>query len=151
MVDPSQDPSGRVGLVIPARGGEVTHREIRTSFDRLTGNPTVKKKFLKIVRKILGDLGMSVVGPLPFRILEIMWQYFGEEHFSAHGRACWCRLCRSIGPARFSFLQSLCDGVVHYLWQVPLHVAKALFVPAPLRTAHFVFKEVLRWFEAVMG
>jgi len=93
------------------------------------------------------DLGLSLVGPLPTRVLEIMWEYFGEEHFSAHGRACWCRLCRSVGPARFSFVQSIGDMLANYFVSYKWLVCAIfrLIAPAPLRTAKFVANKLWKW------
>lgn len=158
MVDPNQDPSGQVGLVMrsdPPAGdsSEIQVKHVwRSRFDNLVRNPRVKKKFLGICRGILSDLGISLVGPLPFRALEIMWQYFGEEHFSAHGRACWCQLCRSIGPYRVSFLQAIGDSLYNFFvsWKFALNAIFGLIAPAPLKMAKFVTNKLWKWLKVML-
>jgi len=154
MVDPQQDPVGQAGLSmqsdLPASNG----REIHMSrFSRLVGNPRYRKKFLRICRGILADLGLSLVGPLPMRALEIMWEFFGEEHFSAHGRACWCRLCRSVGPARLSFLQAISGSLYDFFvsWKYALSAIFGLIAPAPLRMAKFVANKLWKWLKIVLS
>lgn len=120
-----------------------------TRFDRLVGNAKTKKKFLRICRALVEDLGMSVVGPLPFKILESMWYYFGEEHFAPHGRRCWCALCRSRGLAHSSFLERVGDVVYQYLVKMPLHVARSIVYPVPLKTARFVANKLWKWFNVL--
>lgn len=117
----------------------------------LVGSASVRKRFVRVVRKLLCDLGISVVGPVPFMILVKMWAHFGEEHFSVHGRKCWCLLCRSTGPVRFSFLADLSDSLVTYLVKMPFYAVKALIVPAPLRTAYFVSNKVWQWYKVLFG
>jgi len=156
-VDPNKVPSGQDGLVIrsdpsSSNGTEIPRSILRTRMDRLVRNPKVKKKFVKLCRAILMDLGISLVGPLPIRALEIMWQYFGEEHFSAHGRMCWCRLCRSVGPSRLSFLQAVGDSLVNFFvsWKFPLNAIFRLIAPAPLKMARFVANKLWRWLKIVL-
>lgn len=158
LVDPNQDLAGQAGLAIRSdpvisNGQEIIRPKFRTKLDELVGNPKFKKKFIKICRGILGDLGLTLVGPLPMRALEIMWQYFGEEHFSAHGRACWCRLCRSIGPARVSFLQSLGDSLYDFFigWKFAVNAIFGLIAPAPLKMARFVANKLWKWLKIVLS
>lgn len=155
-VDPSQNSAGQAESATPSDGlvsnsGEIKDRSDGRSLLAMVGTPGVRKKFLKVSRTLLQDLGLSLVGPLPLRALEIMWQYFGEEHFSAHGRACWCRLCRSVGPARFSFLQGIGDMLFDYFVSFK-SVACAIFsliAPAPLRMAKFVANKLWKWFNVI--
>lgn len=150
LVDPNQDPAGQAGLVIPGDGIVRKDKEIKVSqMTRLVGNPKYRKRFVKICRGILQDLGLSLVGPLPMRALEIMWQYFGEEHFSAHGSACWCQLCRSIGPYRVSFLQAIGDSLYNFFvsWKYAANVVFSLIAPAPLKMAKFVTNQLWKWFK----
>jgi len=170
LVDPNQDLVGQARQLIrsdPASGntGEI-QGDVRvrrpgldsglaasgprlSRFSRLVGNPKYRKKFLKVCRGILQDLGLSLVGPLPMRALEIMWAYFGEEHFSAHGRACWCQLCRSIGPARISFLQAIGDSLYNFFvsWGFALNATFSLIAPAPLKMAKFVANKLWKWYK----
>jgi hypothetical protein len=157
-VDLNEDLSGQVGLLIrgdptpvmDVKSGAVK-RMVRSKFDELVGNPKVKKKFLRICRGILGDLGIALVGPLPFRALEIMWEYFGEEHFSVHGSACWCRMCRSSGPARISFLQAIGGSLYDYFVgsKFVLSAIFGLIAPAPLRMAKFVANKLWKWLRII--
>lgn len=112
-------------------------------------DPKVRKKFFKICHRLLRDLGLSLVGPIPVMILQKMWDHFGEEHFNTHGRGCWCRLCRSTGTAQLSFLSDVWDSVVTYLVKMPLYALKHTLVPAPLRAAHFVANKVWQWYKVL--
>lgn len=170
LVDPSQVPAGQAGQPTqsdlhdsngieiqgcvrvrrPGLDPGLAARAPRLSrFSRLVGNPKIRKKFLKVCRGIIQDLGLSLVGPLPMRALEIMWVYFGEEHFSVHGSACWCRLCRSIGPARVSFLQAIGDSLYSFFvsWKFAANVIFSLIAPAPLRMAKGVSNQLWKWFK----
>jgi hypothetical protein len=152
-VDLQQD---SLGQIEPLTHCEVPDRKVErnlSAFQRLVGNPRVRKKFVKICRGVLSDLGVALVGPVPFRLLEIMWEYFGEEHFSAHGRACWCQLCRSVGPARFSFLQSIGDSLYSYFvsWKFAVNATFGLIAPAPLRMAKFVANKLWKWLKIVLS
>jgi len=117
----------------------------------LTGTMSAARKFLRICRGLFGELGMQLVGPLPRSIVFLFWESFGEEHFAPHGRACWCRLCRSDGPARFTFLEALWDVVSSYLLKMPLHALYRLIVPVPLKTAIFILKKVRNWWRLLFG
>jgi hypothetical protein len=163
LVDPHQDPAGQAGLLIrgDTAGGNAcdilgAERRKRTWFrlryQALVGDAKVRKKFVRIMRGILSDLGVALVGPVPFRILEIMWEYFGEEHFSAHSRACWCRLCRSVGPSRLSFLQAIGDSLYNYFvsWKFAVNATFGLIAPAPLRMAKFVANKFWKWLKVVL-
>jgi len=123
--------------------------QVKTKFDLLVGNPKVKKKFLKITRGVFSELGISLVGPVPFRALEIMWVHFGEEHFAPHGRTCWCRLCRSVGPTRFTFLAQLGDMVATYLVKMPLYAIKSWVLPLPLKSAWFCATKLWKWLKII--
>lgn len=147
-VDPDSD--SVAGLSFPCGRPHVSNDvKIQSRFARLVGDAKHRKLFLKICRGILSDLGISLVGPLPFRCLEIMWEYFGEEHFSGHGRACWCRLCRSVGPARFTFVQAIGDSVLQFFvnWKTIPSVIFGIIAPAPLRTAKFVANKLWKWLK----
>jgi len=151
-VVPSQD--AVAGLRYPCRRlppeqsvEKSSRARVKTKFDLLVGDPKVKKKFLKITRGVFSELGITLVGPVPFRALEIMWVHFGEEHFAPHGRTCWCRLCRSVGPARFNFLAQLGDMVVDYLVKMPLYAIKSWVLPLPLRAAEFVANKLWKWLK----
>jgi len=152
-VDPHQDLVGQAGLVIRSDPASSNVREIQVSrFSRLVGNPKYRKKFLKICRGVFMDLGLSLVGPLPMRALEIMWQYFGEEHFASHGRVCWCRLCRSVGPARLSFLVAISDSLCDFFvsWKYVLSATFGLLAPAPLKMAKFVANKLWKWLKILL-
>jgi len=152
-VDPHQDPAGQAGLSMRSDPPLINQREIQSFVVRWYGNARFRKKFVRICRGILSDLGISLVGPLPWRALEIMWEHFGEEHFSAHSRACWCRLCRSVGPARFSFLQGLGESLYDYFvsFESIAAVIFSLIAPAPLRMAKFVTGKLWKWLKILLG
>jgi len=117
----------------------------------MTGSVGRSRRFLRICRGVFADIGIGLVGPLPLSLVAMLWAYFGEEHFSPHGRACWCRLCRSVGPARFTFLEGMWDVVSSYLLKMPLHALYALIVPVPLKTAIFILKKVRQWWVRLLG
>jgi len=146
-VDPQKDLAGQAGLVIRSDPTAVRAEKFKSRFSVLVGNPNHRKKFLKICRGILGDLGLSLVGPLPMRALEIMWQYFGEAHFSVHGTACWCRLCRSVGPSRMLFVQAIGDALYEFFvtWKFAVNTIFGLIAPSPLRMAKFVSNKLWKW------
>jgi len=150
-VHPAQDLVARPGLSYPQ--GSRPKGRVTSRFDLLVGDHRVKKRFLKICRGVLEDLGIMLVGPLPFRALVIMWEYFGEEHFSAHGSACWCRMCRSVGPSRLGFLQSLSEMLYNYFvnWKSAASAAFGLIAPAPLKMAKFVANKLWRWLKILFG
>lgn len=148
-VDPQKDTAG--GLCAPRVVKPKAVRPLNSKVAAWARDPRVRKKFVKIVRKLFFDLGLNVVGPVPVMILEKMWSHFGEEHFSPHGAACWCVLCRSIGPARMSFLQDIWDSLVVYLRKMPLKVLMSMIVPVPLKTAHFVANKVWQWYKVLFS
>lgn len=151
LVDPRQD--SVAGLSFPCGVNRSLVTGNTSSLTLLVRDPRVRKKFVKICRGVLGDLGISLVGPLPYRALEIMWEHFGEEHFSLHSRACWCSLCRSVGPARFSFLTSLGVSLYNFFvsWKSIEGAIFRVIVPAPLRTARFVANKLWKWLKIIFG
>lgn len=146
-VDPRKDAAGGLRALRAVKPKAV--RPLNSKVAAWARDPRLRKRFVKVVRKLLSDLGMRFVGPVPVMILEKMWSHFGEEHFSPHGAACWCVLCRSKGPARMSFLQDVWDSVVTYLVKMPLRVLMSMIVPVPLKTAHFVANKVWQWFKVL--
>jgi len=151
-VDPQEDPPGQGGLSMRCEPPPSNGRTFQSEFSRLVGDARVRKKFVRICRGALADLGIAVVGPIPYRALEIMWEYFGEEHFSVHGRACWCRLCRSVGPARFSFVQGIGEALYDYVVSLKTIALAAfgLIAPAPLRMAKFVAGKLWKWLKILL-
>lgn len=150
-VDPHQDPSGQAGPSVrrePPTGnsGDVSR------FALLVRDARVRKKFVRVCRGVLADLGIALVGPLPYRALEIMWMHFGEEHFSAHGRLCWCRLCRTDGIAQRSFLQSIGEALYDYFvsWKYVALATFGLIAPAPLKMAKFVATKLWKWLKILL-
>lgn len=157
-----QDPVCAAGppaevILHPVRDGVVRAalRPLSVPFLRelslMTGSVGRSRRFLKICRGLFSDIGIGLAGPLPIALVQLLWVHFGEEHFSPHGRRCWCRMCRSVGPARLSFLEGMWDVVSTFLVKMPLHALYALIVPVPLKSAIFILKKVRQWWLRFFG
>jgi hypothetical protein len=144
------------GIALPSRpdgvqvGLETSSRVVRRSkLDELVGlakpNAAAKKRLLRVSREILNTLGVAVVGRIPMRVLEIIWEHVGERVIAPHGMACWCQQCRSHAAVHRSLLSRTGDAVLYYLQQMPLRVTLKWLVLAPIRTAQFVSNKLWRW------
>lgn len=164
-VDPQEDLSGQGKHFQPREGGLSNEPEMKAGVERkrlayadfldpfgvFISNGVRYEKLRHAVSMACVEVGIKFIGPVPIRILQITWEHFGEELFSEHGRACWCRSCRSIGPARHSFVQRLGGEWWAYLVKMPIHVIKSLVVPAPLRMAWFVANKLWKWLNIIYG
>lgn len=143
------------GLAYP--GGEnppeVTQRKLKqrpvSKLVGLCGNAVRSKKFVKALRRLLADLGVALVGPLPYALLERVWDRFGVELISPHGAACWCVLCKSSRVAHMPFLVDLADTLVTYLVKMPVRAVLGILLPAPLKTAKFVSNKLWQWLKVL--
>lgn len=138
------------GLSAPSGGNlnPVKDRKF-TKIQKLCGNAKRSKLFVRALRRVLADLGIALVGPLPFALLERLWVLFGEGLVAPHGVGCWCVSCRSSLSAHMPIHVALGDVLVSYLKQMPVHVIFGLIVPAPFKTAKFVANKLWQWVKVL--
>lgn len=120
-----------------------------SALQRLVGNAKRSKLFVRALRRVLADGGVALVGPLPFALIERVWDRFGERLVSPHGPGCWCRLCVSGKVAHMSLVADLYATVVEYVRQMPLKTVLGFLLPAPLKTAKFVVNKLWQWLKVL--
>lgn len=128
-------------------------KELRSKLDKLVGyhvNPAAKKRLIRVGRSLFNELGIAVVGRIPHRMLEIIWEHVGERLLAPHGPNCWCVVCRSSDAVHTGLVQRLGDSLWYYVRQMPVRELLKTIVLAPIRTARYVANMTWRWLNILL-